>query len=201
MNVSCPLAVTAAAGKPHRAGYDTPESVVVTAKYSEDFIGVFRVNYVAMRYRSRREDCRVFMQGTEETPAIEKRSENGFGWATDLHFPNFLERIRARQTPPRRCGSDSRRRWWCNRRTTRSNMDAGRSGVSNWARRRSEQPARHQMPQWPRRNTACDREGAVLGPQRASGARWAQKPTGDRGSGRADTTSRSGRRQRLDQAN
>ena len=91
MNASYPLAVTAAAGKPHRAGYDTPESVVVTAEYPEDFIGVFQVNYAAMRYKLRndqmnhldgdkarmdigREDCRVFKEGAEETPAIEKRS-------------------------------------------------------------------------------------------------------------------------------
>jgi predicted dehydrogenase len=116
MNAGYPLAVTAAAGRPHRAGYDTPESVVVTAEYPEDFIGVFQVNYAAMRYKSRndqmnhldgdkarmdigREDCRVFMQGAEETPAVEKRSEKGFGWATGLHVQNFLECIRTRQTP------------------------------------------------------------------------------------------------------
>ncbi len=116
MNASYPLAVTAAAGKPHRAGYDMPESVVVTAEYPEDFIGVFSVNYAAMRYKSRndqmnhldgdrarmdigREDCRVFMEGAEDTPAIEKRSEKGFGYATDLHVQNFLECIQTRKTP------------------------------------------------------------------------------------------------------
>jgi predicted dehydrogenase len=116
MNASYPLAVTAAAGKPHRAGYDTAESVVVTAEYPEDFIGVFQVNYAAMRYKTRndqmnhldgdkarmdvgREDCRVFKEGAEEIPSIEKRSEKGFGWATDLHVQNFLECIRTRQTP------------------------------------------------------------------------------------------------------
>ena len=123
MNAGYPLAVTAAAGKPHRAGYDTPESVVVTAEYPEDFIGVFQVNYAAMRYKSRndqmnhldgdqarmdigREDCRVFKEGAEETPAMEKRSEKGFGWATDLHVQNFLECVRTRQTPtaPMRLG-------------------------------------------------------------------------------------------------
>ena len=116
MNASYPLAVTAAAGKPHKAGYDTPESVVVTAEYPEDFIGVFQVNYAAMRYKLRndqmnhldgdkarmdigREDCRVFKEGAEETPAIDKRSEKGFGWATDLHVQNFLECIKTRHTP------------------------------------------------------------------------------------------------------
>lgn len=116
MNASYPLAVTAAAGKPHRVGYDTPESVVVTAEYPEDFIGVFQVNYAAMRYKSRndqmnhldgdkarmdigREDCRVYREGAEDVPAIEKRSEKGFGWATDLHVQNFLECIRTRKTP------------------------------------------------------------------------------------------------------
>ena len=123
MNASYPLAVTAAAGKPHKAGYDTPESVVVTAEYPEDFIGVFQVNYAAMHYKSRndqmnhldgdkarmdigREDCRVFKEGAEDTAAIEKRSEKGFGWATDLHVQNFLECIRTRKTPtaPMRLG-------------------------------------------------------------------------------------------------
>ncbi len=53
MGAGYPLAVTAAAGRPHAASGDTPESVVVTAEYPEDFIGVFTVNYAAMRYRSR----------------------------------------------------------------------------------------------------------------------------------------------------
>lgn len=116
MNASYPLAVTAAAGKPHRNGYDTPESVVVTAEYPEDFIGVFSVNYAAMHYKSRndqmnhldgdkarmdigREDCRVFAEGAEDAPAIEKRSEKGFGWATDLHVRNFLECVQTRKPP------------------------------------------------------------------------------------------------------
>jgi predicted dehydrogenase len=38
MGASFPVAVTAAAGKPHKQGFDTPESVVVTAAYAEDFI-------------------------------------------------------------------------------------------------------------------------------------------------------------------
>lgn len=123
MNASYPLAVTAAAGRPHRAGYDTPESVVVTAEYPEDFIGVFQVNYAAMRYQSRndqmnhldgdrarmdigRVDCKVFKEGAEETPAIEQTSEKGFGWATDLHVQNFLECVRTRKPPtaPMRLG-------------------------------------------------------------------------------------------------
>ncbi|MBI4893733.1 MAG: Gfo/Idh/MocA family oxidoreductase [Acidobacteria bacterium] len=116
MNASYPAAVTAAAGRPHREGFDTPESVVVTAEYPEDFIGVFQVNYAAMKYKSRndqmnhldgdqarmdigREDCRVYRQGAEETPAVEKRSEKGFGWATDLHVQNFLECARTRKKP------------------------------------------------------------------------------------------------------
>lgn len=116
MNASYPLAVTAAAGKPHRDGVDRPESVVVTAEYPEDFIGVFSVNYAAMRYRSRndqlnqldgdrarmdigREELKVFAQGNEDTPAITKTSEKGFGFATDLHVQNFLECVRTRKKP------------------------------------------------------------------------------------------------------
>jgi predicted dehydrogenase len=111
-----PSAVTAAANKPHKAGIDQPESVVVIAEYPEDFLGVFTVNYAAMQYRSRndqlnqldgdlarmdigREDLKVFMKGAEEQPVMEKKSEKGFGWATDLHVQNFLECVRTRQTP------------------------------------------------------------------------------------------------------
>ena len=116
MNAGYPTAVTAAAGKPHRPGFDTPESVVVTAEYPEDFIGVFQVNYAAMKYKSRydqlnqldgdrarmdigREDLRVFAQGQEESPVLTKASERGFGYATDLHVRNFLECIRTRAQP------------------------------------------------------------------------------------------------------
>ena len=123
MNAGYPLAVTAAAGKPHRTGYDTPESVVATAEYPEDFIAVFTINYAAMKYRSRndqmnhldgdkarmdigREECKVYLQGEEDTPAIAKKSERGFGWATDLHVQNFLKCVRTRETPtaPMRLG-------------------------------------------------------------------------------------------------
>ena len=116
MTSGFPSAVTAAANKPHRAGVDEPESVVVIAEYSEDFLGVFTVNYAAMQYKSRndqlnqldgdlarmdigREDLKVYMKGAEEQPVMEKKSEKGFGWATDLHVQNFLECVRTRQTP------------------------------------------------------------------------------------------------------
>jgi predicted dehydrogenase len=116
MNSGCPLAVTAAAGKPHRAGFDAPESVVATAEYPEDFIAVFSINYAAMRYKSRndqmnhldgdkarmdigREEFKVFLEGAEETPAIARASERGFGYATLLHVQNFLECVRTRKTP------------------------------------------------------------------------------------------------------
>jgi predicted dehydrogenase len=116
MHAGYPLAVTAAAGRPHRAGYDTPESVVVTAEYPEDFIGVFSINYAAMHYLSRndqmnqldgdqarmdigREECKVYKQGAEEIAAIARKSEKGFGWATDLHVQNFLDCVRTRKRP------------------------------------------------------------------------------------------------------
>jgi predicted dehydrogenase len=116
MNAGFPLAVTAVAGKPHRAGYDTPESVVATAEYPEDFIASFSINYAAMKYRSRndqmnhfdgdkarmdigRETIKVYMQNEEEKPAIEKASAKGFGHATVLHVQNFLECVKSRKTP------------------------------------------------------------------------------------------------------
>ncbi|MGH9629163.1 MAG: hypothetical protein ACRD7E_12640, partial [Bryobacteraceae bacterium] len=108
--------VTAAAGEPHKPLVDTPESVVVTAEYPEDFIGVFSINYAAMKYKSRndqlnqldgdkarmdigREECKVYMAGAEETPAITRKSEKGFGHATTLHVENFIECMRTRKTP------------------------------------------------------------------------------------------------------
>ena len=116
MGAGYPAAVNASAGKPHRAGFDMPESVVATAEYPEDFIGVFSVNYAAMRYKPRndqlnqldgdkarmdigREDCKVYDQGAEDTPAISKTSQYGFGRATDVHVQNFLDCIRTRQRP------------------------------------------------------------------------------------------------------
>jgi predicted dehydrogenase len=116
MNAGFPIAVTAAAGRPHKDGYDTPESVVATAEYAEDFIGSFSINYAAMRYALRndqlnhldgdkarmdigRESLKVFVQGEEQKPAVEKASERGFGYATTLHVTNFLECIRTRKTP------------------------------------------------------------------------------------------------------
>jgi predicted dehydrogenase len=116
MGAGYPLAVNASAGKPHKPGVDQPESVVAIAEYPEDFIGVFSVNYAAMQYKLRndqsnqgdgdrarmdigREDLNVFLKGAEEEPAITKRSEKGFGWATDLHVQNFLECVRTRNTP------------------------------------------------------------------------------------------------------
>jgi hypothetical protein len=84
---------------------------------------VFSVNYAAMRYKSRndqlnqldgdkarmdigREDFKVYNLGAEETPAISRSSERGFGHATVLHVENFVECIRTRKPPtaPMRLG-------------------------------------------------------------------------------------------------
>ncbi len=116
MGAGAPSAVTAAAGRTHKAGVDQPESVVAIAEYPEDFVAVFTVNYAAMQYKSRndqlnqldgdqarmdigREELKVFLKGAEEQAAIERKSEKGFGWATDLHVQNFLECVRTRDTP------------------------------------------------------------------------------------------------------
>jgi predicted dehydrogenase len=116
MNAGYPLAVNASGGKVHHAGGDTPESVVAIAEYPEDFLGIFTINYAAMKYKLpndqlnqldgdkarmdvSREECKVYMQGAEETAAISKKSERGFSYATDLHVANFLECVRTRKTP------------------------------------------------------------------------------------------------------
>lgn len=116
MNAAYPASVTAAAGKPHKPGVDTPESVVATAQYPEDFLAVFTINYAAMRYATRndqmnhidgdqarldisREEMRLYKQGAEDTPAMSGKSERGFHFATDLHVQNFLDCMRTRKTP------------------------------------------------------------------------------------------------------
>jgi len=116
MSAGYPLAVNASAGKPHRPGFDRPESVVAISEYPEDFIAVFSINYGAMKYQFQhdqlnqldgdkarmdvlREEYKVFMQGKEDVPALSKTSEKGFNWATNLHVQNFLKCIGTRQTP------------------------------------------------------------------------------------------------------
>jgi predicted dehydrogenase len=116
MNASYPVAVNASAGRIHKVGVDTPESVVVIAEYPEDFLAVFTINYAAMHYQAKndqltqldgdaarldigREDCKVFRQGREEQAETSQTSERGFGYATDLHVANFLECVRTRATP------------------------------------------------------------------------------------------------------
>lgn len=116
MGAGYPAAVTAAAGRPHKPRVDTPESVVVTAEYPEDFIGVFTINYAAMRYQPKndqlnqldgdkarmdigREEFKVFPQGAEDSPLLSKVSAAGFAHATELHIENFLECVRTRKTP------------------------------------------------------------------------------------------------------
>ncbi len=123
MAASYPTAVNASGGKPHRPGFDTPESATVIAEYPEDFIATFSINYAAMRYKGRndqlnqydgdkarldigREEYKLFLQGAEDTPAVTQPSKFGFGKATDLHVQNFLECVRTRRTPaaPMRLG-------------------------------------------------------------------------------------------------
>jgi len=114
MGAGYPAAVNASAGRPHKQGVDQPESVVAIAEYPEDFIAVFSINYAAMQYKLRndqsnqldgdlarmdigREELKIFPKGAEEEPVLTRKSERGFGYATDLHVQNFLECIRTRK--------------------------------------------------------------------------------------------------------
>lgn len=107
-------AVNASAGKVHRPGVDTPETVVVTAEYPEDFIAVFMINYAAMQYKPvndqlnqfdgdkarldvGRETFSVFERGKEEQPVMHEKS-GGTAKASEDHVKNFLECIRSRKT-------------------------------------------------------------------------------------------------------
>jgi predicted dehydrogenase len=121
-----PVSVNASAGKPHRPEFDTPESVTVAARYAEDYIAVFTINYAAMKYKPQhdqlnqfdgdnarldigRESLSVYPQGSEEKPSITRKSERGFSYATDLHVANFVECIRSRKqtTAPMALGFQS----------------------------------------------------------------------------------------------
>jgi predicted dehydrogenase len=114
MGSSAPISVTASAGRPHRPDFDTPESVNVAARYSEDYIAVFTINYAAMKYPLRqdqmnhfdgdnarldvgREDLSVYPQGSEEKPSSTYKSAKGFSYATDLHVANFIDCVRSRK--------------------------------------------------------------------------------------------------------
>lgn len=116
MGSGAPIAVTAAAGKPHRPGFDTPESVTACAEYREDFLGVFTINYAAMKYKLKhdqlnqfdgdrarldvaREEFHVYAQGSEEVAAQSGKSELGFNHATELHVANFLRCVQTRERP------------------------------------------------------------------------------------------------------
>ena len=111
-----PLAVTALGGKPHREGFDTPESVTVSAEYPEDYLATFSINYAAMHYKTRndqlnqfdgdkarldvkREEFNAYAQGAEDTPIASMKSSKGFNYATDLHVANFLQCVRTRERP------------------------------------------------------------------------------------------------------
>ncbi len=115
MNAGFPTAVNASAGRPHRAGIQLPESVVVAAEYPEDFVAVFTINYAAMKYKSivdqlsqldgdkarldiGRESFHLFRQGEETAPALSETSQ-GFTKATEDHVDNFLKCVRNRATP------------------------------------------------------------------------------------------------------
>jgi predicted dehydrogenase len=114
MGCGFPAAVNASGGRVHKPEVDTPESVVVVAEYPEDFLGVFTINYGAMRYQSRndqlnqfdgdqarmdlsREKVSVYKEGAEEEPVTTARGS--FSKAAEDHVANFLECVRTRATP------------------------------------------------------------------------------------------------------
>jgi predicted dehydrogenase len=114
MGAGYPLAVNASAGRIHKPGVDTAESVVVAAEYPEDFVAVFTINYAAMRYKLPndqlnqfdgdqarldvgREHLALYKAGAEEEPAVS--ATGSFAKAVEAHVDNFLECVRTRATP------------------------------------------------------------------------------------------------------
>lgn len=115
MDAGAPISVTASACRGHKPGVDMPETWVVVAEYSEDFMAVFTINYSAMRYpmpedqlncydgdNARmdlgRDFLRVYESGSTNIPAIHKTGMNT-GDATTEHIRNFLECVRTRNSP------------------------------------------------------------------------------------------------------
>ena len=115
MGSGYPIAVNASAGRIHRMGVDTPESVVVAAEYAEDFMAVFTINYAGMQYKAAndqlnqydgdkarldigREAFSLYLHAAEEKPSIAERS-GGFTQATEFHVKNFLDCVRTRAKP------------------------------------------------------------------------------------------------------
>jgi predicted dehydrogenase len=114
MGCGFPTAVNASAGRVHKPKVDTPESVVVVAEYAEDFLGIFTINYGAMRYQIRndqlnqfdgdqarmdlgREKLAVYKEGAEGDPV--NTATGSFNKAAEDHVANFLECVRTRATP------------------------------------------------------------------------------------------------------
>ena len=116
MDAGYPTAVNASAGRIHKPGADTPESVVVAAEYPEDFVAVFTINYAAMRYPGKndqlntydgdlarmdlgREFLKLYPREEPLKPSIDDNQPGGFSQATTDHVNNFLEAVRSRKEP------------------------------------------------------------------------------------------------------
>ena len=116
MDAGYPTAVNASAGRVHKPGADTPESVVVAAEYPQDFLAVFTINYAAMRYPGKedqlnaydgdlarmdlgREFLKVYPQEDPLNPVLEQSQPGGFSQATTDHVNSFVDAVRSGGTP------------------------------------------------------------------------------------------------------
>ncbi len=116
MDAGYPTAVNASAGRVHKPGADTPESVVVAAEYPEDFVAVFTINYAAMRYTKGldqlnaydgdlarmdlgREFLKIYPGEDPLKPSLEENQPGGFSQATTDHVNNFIDAVRSRKQP------------------------------------------------------------------------------------------------------
>ncbi|MFN7995920.1 MAG: Gfo/Idh/MocA family oxidoreductase [Bryobacteraceae bacterium] len=112
--VGFPKAVIASSGPVHNPKVDTPETVMVSAEYPSDFVGVFTINYAGMHYPTRmdqlnqydgdearmdvgREFVHVYRQSEPEKAAVS--ATGSFTAATDAHIKNFLDCVVSRKEP------------------------------------------------------------------------------------------------------
>ena len=169
MNASYPTAVTASAEKPHRQGFDTPESAVVTAEYPEDFIATSsQLRSHALQEPQRPVEPTRWRQGpdghrarglqvyTQEPKTLRHQNEVrnvASGMRRICTYRISSSAFVPARRRPRPCGSAFRRRWWYRWPTCRfgtARVCGGMTRSRRWKYSRGFRCARfHDANSWP----------------------------------------------------